>query len=257
MTKYNIKKVKGKKQIVWNPGRKRGLEEAKERIGDIEREVKLLLKNKKKIKVLEIGCGYGKVLLELRGLFGDRVELHGTNLEKRWDLKLIRRFALAHKMFHKKDVNKNLPKLHILDSGKKMRLKSSSFDLIYAQASVQYIHDKAKFLEEVNRLLTKNGKAIIELQEKKIDSDVNIVSTAYPIEYNTLFEIWNEGKKVDVLKYLKKFKNVRIKTAKKGWSVLHMTKGKRFSLGLELINSFNLNKLYKGWWGTKAVYRVK
>ncbi|MAG01820.1 hypothetical protein CMI42_00635 [Candidatus Pacearchaeota archaeon] len=248
MTLYNFKKINGKKKIIWIPNRGRGLREAKNRIGDLEKEVKQLLKKKRKIKVLDIGTGYGKILLELKKIFGNKVETYGINLEPRWNLKLIRKFAISNNLFSKKEANKIVPKVYIADAGKRMPLKSSSFDLIFALASVQYIPDKARFLEEVNRLLTKEGKAVIELQERK---------SKHPIEYRSLFEIWDAGKEINLIKYLKQYKGIKIKKSPREWHVLIMKKSKNFRFNLELINFINLNKICKSWWGTKSVYRMK
>ena len=154
MTTYNFKKVKGKKVIEWNRGRRRGIEDSKDRVGGILQDIKKILKTKKKMKILEIGCGYGRTLLELKKIFGDKIETHGINLEKKWNKKLCRKFGISEKIFTKKVIDKNLPKIHILDAGKKMPFKNNSFDYIYSWATMQYVVDKAKLLEEVNRLLT-------------------------------------------------------------------------------------------------------
>jgi ubiquinone/menaquinone biosynthesis C-methylase UbiE len=255
MSLYDIKEVDGRRQIVWNRGRLRGLEETKERIEDIVPHIKKLLKKKRKIKVLEVGCGYGKALLELRKIFGERVEIHGINSEERWTVKLVRRFGLAEKIFNKDEIDRNLPKIHILDAGRRIPFKGKSFDFIFSQACVQYIEDKALFLEEVNRILTDEGLAIIELQEMKED---------YPVEYGTLFEIWDGEKKINCINYLKKFKNLKVRnsklakslitSARRNWHYAILKRAKRFNLGLRLIHSFDLNKIHGRWFGSKAIY---
>ncbi len=246
MAIYNFKKVGSKRVVVWNRGRLRGLKEANERIGDLPKEVNRLLCTKKRIKVLEVGCGYGRILLELKKIFGDKIETHGINLEPRWNKNLVKRFALANKIFTKKEVNKNLPKIHILDAGKKLPFKRDSFDLIFAQATVQYINDKALFLEEVNRLLTKKGISFIELQEFK---------RKHPQEYKNLFEVWDDCKLINSISYLRKFKNIKIKKMRlRDWHVLIIRKGKKFKLNLKLNRAFDLNKICKKWWGSKAIY---
>jgi len=246
MATYNFKKIKGKKVIEWNKGRLRGITESKERIGDITLLIKKQLKEKRKIRVLEVGCGYCRALMELKKLFGDKIETHGINLEKRWDVKLARRYGLKHKIFTKKEIDKNLPKIYILDAGKKLPFKSGSYDFIFSQASVQYIHDKALFLEEVNRLLSKNGTAIIELQEYK---------PKHSIEYKNLFEIWHKDKIIRSMDYLKRFKNIKFKKYKWESHVLEIKKSKNFKLNLKLITSFDLNNINPTWWGTKAIYK--
>src|SRR3989344_6080114 len=117
MSLYNIKMINGKRVIEWNKGRKRGLEDAKERIGNIEIEIKNILKIKKRARILEVGCGYGKALLEIKKKFGDSVETYGINFEKRWNNRLIKKFAIANMIFNNKTIDENLPKLYIGDAG--------------------------------------------------------------------------------------------------------------------------------------------
>lgn len=238
--------------MAWNTGRLRGLKEAKERIGDIENEVSQLLLKKKKIRILEVGCGYGRILLELKKIFGDKITTEGINLEKEWNEKLCRKFGLKEKIFTEKEINKNLPKIHILDVGKKISLKSNSYDLIISQATVQYIGDKVLFLEEVNRILTKQGKAIIEIQE---------IKRSHPPEYSNLFEIWENCKIIQFRDYIKRFRNINVKKSKfwgENCSVITMKKSKKFKLNLKLMNCFgyDINRICKKWRGDKAVYIV-
>ncbi|MBD3252811.1 hypothetical protein GF386_03710 [Candidatus Pacearchaeota archaeon] len=47
MALYNFNRINGKLKRVWNPGRNRGLELAKERVGDLSKDVKKLLDRKK------------------------------------------------------------------------------------------------------------------------------------------------------------------------------------------------------------------
>ena len=253
MTIYNFKKINGKKVIEWNRGRKRGVKELGENIGDYVKDIRGLVNKKGKIKILEIGTGYGKSLLELKKEFGDKIETHGINLEPRWNLDLVKKFALHHNIFSKKELKENLPKIHILDAGKKLPFKSESFDFIYSIASIQYIHDKALFLEEMNRILKKEGIAKLQHSFKKSES--------YPQELRNLFEIWDKGKRIEVKNYvlkMKKLKNIKFnKTKTNTIGYLLMTKGKNFKLGLKYITSFDLHNLGEDLWGTKVIYTVK
>lgn len=239
-----------KKKIVWNRGRFRGLEDSKERVGGILEDINKLLKTKKKIKVLEIGCGYGKALLELKKTFGNKIETHGINSEKGWDRKLSKKFGISEKIFTKEDIDKNLPKIHILDAGKKLPFKSNSFDYIYSWATMQYVADKAKLLEEANRVLTNKGIARIEIQERKKDSN--------PIEYRHLFEIWKGNKRINFTSHIKKFRNILVKTSKiRPWSYIIMKKTKKLDLKLKLVENVDLHAINPKWWGTKAIYVLK
>jgi ubiquinone/menaquinone biosynthesis C-methylase UbiE len=252
MSQYNLKTANGKKEIVWNSGRNRGIEEYSKRIGNFSDEIAKRVKKaqKGKIRILDIGCGYGKVLLELKKLHGNNVETYGINLEPKWDLNLIRKFALSEEIFTKKDINKNLPKLWIGESSKGLPYPSNYFDIIISVASMQYVPDKAKLLKECNRVLKKEG--ICKIQH-------SFTKKSHPPEYKQLFEIWNEkGKRIDWKEYLKQFKNIQFKaTDHKHGQYLILKKTKNFKFKLKLISSLDLHKVNPDWWGTKTIYKLK
>lgn len=244
--KYVFREFK-KGKTLWRKGRAQGLEGAKGRIGDIKKYCNNLLKKKSKIKILEVGAGFGRALLELKQIFGDKIEIYGTNYEKEFNEKLIKKYAKDNGFPIKE---KDLPKIYILDASKKLPLKGNFFDLVFCQATMQYIEDRVLFLEEVNRILTKQGIALLELQEYRGD---------HPKEYKNLIEIWADGKRVDVLKYLKKFKNIKIRKSKgRDWHYIVMKKKRNLNLGLKLVHAIELeNEIYNGWWGIKVIYILK
>ena len=239
--KYYFKEIKNGK-IIWRKGRSQGLEGAKGRIGDISKQIKEILKDKEKIKILEIGAGFGRALLELKKIFGDRIEVFGTNFEKEFNQKLTKEYAIDQE-FSIKEIPKIYPNF---DAGKKFPFKNNSFDFVFCQATMQYISDRALFIEEVNRILTKEGIAILELQEYRKD---------HPKEYEHLIEIWDNGKKTNFLRYLGKFKNMKIKKSKgRDWHYLIMKKSKNLKLGLKLVQVIDLeNDICSGWWGKKVI----
>ncbi len=79
---YWIKKRGQKGEIIWRKGREQGLEGAKGRIGNISNQIKKIINRKRQIKILEIGTGFGRALLELKRIYGDKVETIGTNYER-------------------------------------------------------------------------------------------------------------------------------------------------------------------------------
>ncbi|MDO8628428.1 MAG: class I SAM-dependent methyltransferase [Nanoarchaeota archaeon] len=248
MVLYSVNVVRGKRVIIWNKNRSRGLKEAKDRIGDIAQIARQLLKKKNKIKVLEVGCGYGKLLLDLKRVFGERVDVVGINVEKRWNQGLVRRFVLAHKLFSKKSIDKNLPKIIIADAGMKFPFSSNYFDLVISQSCIQYVHDKVNFLEEINRVLTPRGIAHTDFQDNTGDQ---------PIEYQHLFEIWDGKKRIPVQKLLKKYGLIikKAKLRKEGYII--MKKMNTFRLPLKLVGVINTHEINKEWWGNKSVYVIQ
>ena len=78
------------------------------------------------------------------------------------------------------------------------------------------------FIEETNRILTKQGLAVLELQEFRDD---------HPKEHKEMIEIWKNNKKINTLKYLKNFKNIKIKKSKgRDWHYIIMKKTKNLNI---------------------------
>lgn len=236
------------KKIIWKKGRSQGLEGALGRIGKPINYVKQIFKKKPKIKILEVGTGYGRALLELKKIFKDKVEVTGTNLEPEYNRALTKKYALSQNLFNG---NKNLPKIYALDAGKKLPFKNESFDFVFCQATMQYIPDKILFIEETNRVLTKHGMAVLELQEYR---------DHHPKEYWDMIEVWAHGKKINILTYLKKFKNIKIKKSKgRCWHYIIMKKAKKLDFNLRFACAINLEEIYPSpiFRGKKSVYAVK
>ncbi|MBU0894822.1 MAG: class I SAM-dependent methyltransferase [Nanoarchaeota archaeon] len=253
MTIYNFKKVKGKRVIEWNRGRRRGLEETADILGDINKEINFLLKNKKRIKILEVGCGYGKLLLELKKLYGNKIATFGINKEPRWNLKLIRKFGIMEKIFTKNEIDKNLPKLFITDADNKLPFKSNTFDLVFSQRTIQYIKDKAKYLEELNRVCSVKGLIISDIQNGAQDSQDR------PLELQNRWEIWSNNKKLSIYNVLSKKKNIKLYIEKGNPQdkCIRINKDPKFNLNLKLISSIDLHAINKKWWGIKSIYILK
>ncbi len=127
----------------------------------------------KPIRLLEIGCGQGILLLELLKKFPNNLELDGLNLNKHHGVRLREDFK---KNAAKKRIilpeNPNLPNIHFGDA-KKMGFKDQSFDIIISQVTFMHIKNKAKALQEVYRILKKGGLALISLGPYSINRKIN------------------------------------------------------------------------------------
>lgn len=226
----------------------RGLKEAEVRIGDIEKIVSGLLKKKKKIRIFESGCGYGKVMMELSKKFGNRIEIIGMNLKKgHGDKDKMISFALSEKIISKEDLKKiKIPKIIFGDAGEKIPFKTGSIDLVYSQVSVYLYKDKIHFFEEVARILSKEGIGITTYPG----------NGKLPEKFKELLIIYNRGKKISLDKYFKKFKNIRLFRNKKGGTPIEIKNGK-LDLKLELKSTINVNRLNKNWFGIQSIYYTK
>ncbi|MBU0957776.1 MAG: class I SAM-dependent methyltransferase [Nanoarchaeota archaeon] len=116
-----------------------------------------------KIKLLEIGCGRGILLLELRKKFSN-LDLYGINLNRYHGIKEKKDFirnAEENKIFLDNKEKSNLPKINFWDVGKKIPYKENFFDLIISNVSFVHVKNKAKALEETSRILKVGGVALI------------------------------------------------------------------------------------------------
>jgi len=128
-----------------------------------------LLATKSSLRVLEVGFGQGRTLMELAWLFrNDNVKFYGVDLnqtppmEKREDLRNIARSseiipeaALA---------GFELPEVFFYDATR-LHFADESFDLIYSAVVIQFMERKAEFLEEVCRVLKPGGVALLRIGE--------------------------------------------------------------------------------------------
>src|SRR3990167_1710614 len=121
----------------------------------LEKTIKSRLKINSNVKALEIGCGEGRVLMELAKLFPD-IELHGIN-KKPWAVmrgtSSLKITGTHYKIFTTSEVKKiKLPTIHFANA-KKLDFKDNYFDLIYSQVAIQYVDRKDQLIEEVWRVL--------------------------------------------------------------------------------------------------------
>ncbi|MEK6847410.1 MAG: class I SAM-dependent methyltransferase, partial [Nanoarchaeota archaeon] len=127
--------------------RSRGLRKMESRVGSgiVRNFIKERLNTEKEIRVLEIGFGEGKCLLDLRVLFPQKnVKLFGINKKKDGKMHEKIDFIKNAKSFGLKIVRDNLPKPYFYDAGDELKFKDNFFDLVISQVSFHYVGDKAK-----------------------------------------------------------------------------------------------------------------
>ena len=119
----------------------------------------------KPVRLLEIGCGEGRVLLELRKLFPS-VELHGIN-KKPWPamrgeeslIDTARRYGI----FSADEARRVAwPILHFYDAAR-LRFPDRYFDVVISQVSIYQFERKDLLLEEVWRVLKSGAAAFLHL----------------------------------------------------------------------------------------------
>lgn len=114
-----------------------------------------------KTRVMEIGAGNGRVIMELKKLFPD-VEFYAINKEKTHTFYRRESFiltALKFEIFTKTDIEQiDLPFLVFqdLDFGARIPYSEGKFDIVYSQGVIPEIKYKFELFNEVMRVM-KNG----------------------------------------------------------------------------------------------------
>lgn len=115
-----------------------------------------------KVTLLEVGCGQGRLLLDLLTQFPS-LELHGINASREHGLASQNDFSKrAEEWGMTMPDTAKLPPLHI-GSVTSLPLKSASFDVIISQVTFMHVEDKARGIEEIIRVLKPNGIALIAI----------------------------------------------------------------------------------------------
>jgi len=141
-------------------------------------------------KILEIGCGEGRVTLELAKLFPD-IEIHGIN-KRPWRAmkgqQSLRAAARYYKIFREGELRRaTLPTVHFC-SAESLPFEDNQFNLVYSQVSIYQIPKKDRVIEEVWRVLKPLGSAYIEIDSSR-PSDPDFMHVKTP-----RFVIYSGGK---------------------------------------------------------------
>lgn len=170
----------------------------------------------KKTRVMEIGAGNGRVLMELTKLF-QNVEFYGINKEKTHTFYRRESFiltALKFEIFNKVEINEiDLPYVVFedLDFGARIPYDENKFDVVFSQDTVSEIKYKFELFNEIMRILKPGGVSF-----HTDISGVNIYSRGLVLELrDALAEIRRRG--IDV-KTLENRSSIRFK--KPGHNVL-------------------------------------
>jgi SAM-dependent methyltransferase len=232
------------------PFRARGLAEMSARIGDVCADIDARLERKPVVRVLDLGCGYGTVLLELRQRYGARVDLHGLNRQPRdGDLEILMRNGIERGLIAESVPAEPplppLPVIHHADAGTGLPFADGSFDLVVSQVAWLYFGNKIAVLREVSRILRDDGVARIDADE---------VHPALPAEYARLVEIREHGRLVPLGEYLGRYGGAFVPAAEGEY--LRFGKLVHFAEDLEPVFEVDTNVIHAHWNGIKCVYRV-
>lgn len=159
------------KDLTYNESRSHSLSEFNEKSQPIRLEDVIsdaYEKNKllgEKTRVMEIGFGNGRTLIELKKLFPE-VEFYGINKEKTHTFYRRESFILTALKFNimtdQEAKNMNLPFIVFqdLDFGQRIPYGENKFDVIYSQETLPHIRYVAELFNEIMRVLKPGGVSI-------------------------------------------------------------------------------------------------
>jgi SAM-dependent methyltransferase len=159
------------KNLQYNETRSHSLSELNKKISPLRLEdliAEIYERNKflgQKTRVMELGFGNGRVLVELRKLFPD-IELYGINKEK--TLTFYRResfilTALKFNIMTKEEAESMFLPFVIfqdLDFGNKIPYDDNKFDLVFSQGTIPHIRYTFELFNENMRILKPDGIGI-------------------------------------------------------------------------------------------------
>lgn len=156
------------KTLQYNEERSHSLEEFNQKISPYRLEdfiEDIHAKNRlmgEKTRVMEIGAGNGRVLMELKKKFPE-VEFYGINKDKTHTFYRRESFALTalkFEIFNQAELEGiTLPYIVFqdLDFGAKIPYDNDKFDIIYSQGTLPYIKYKFELFNEIMRVLREDG----------------------------------------------------------------------------------------------------
>lgn len=151
--------------------------------------LKPLIPKKDKIKILDFGCGKGKILSEMK-MVNSKAEFYAVDVSKK-----------ALDFIKRKDLTTVLKKI---DDGGKIPFKDNLFDFIIASDVLEHVYDTENAFAELSRTLKKNGKILISVPYNGLLKRVIIALFFFDQIYEPSTPHIRSYTKNNILKYLNK-----------------------------------------------------
>jgi SAM-dependent methyltransferase len=225
------------------------------------------------VRVLEIGCGEGRVLMELRKMYPD-AELHGIN-RKPWELMQgsgsLAETATHYRIFGPGELpGLALPAIHFCDAAS-LPFPSDHFDVIVSQVAVPYVARKDLMLAEAWRVLKPGATAFLHMDSTRGD-ETGLAGGDSPC-----FVLYRDKERVAAADYFTEIRSrgfdarYEVRRAHefgrdRSHFLLVMNRNTGDPLALDLVfdeqDSFNFTSLHKSpqdWqtlWGFRSLYHI-
>jgi SAM-dependent methyltransferase len=149
---------------------RRSLDQLTRRFGEglLEKFISERVADNKRMRILEIGFGDGRALLQLRKEFPNpAIELHGINVAPDDQMNSQKDFITMCQEMAICSVSEatslGLPVPHFYDAGEGLHFGDEEVDLIISQVAFHYVVDKARLVEEIWRVLSPGGLALVHV----------------------------------------------------------------------------------------------
>jgi SAM-dependent methyltransferase len=231
------------------PYRGRSLADLEKRVGDITGPIDGLVRSRKRPRVLEVGHGFGSVLVQLMKRYGSGIELHAISDQEYWgSWDVVRRNALDLNLVEESELLAvEPPTIHTADVNAGLPFRSGHFDFIYSQVSFFLLREKLFFLEECSRVLAAGSVAWIDVYPLK--------GRNAPAELCMLLDIRTDQGSIDFWAFTEKFSWLSRRTASMR-DYLEVRRHDHPRLNATLASAVDLNKLCGDWYGMRSIYHV-
>ena len=178
--------------------RTRGHDDLVLRVGGVFAEIDERLARRDVVDVLELGCGFGTALLDLRARYGRRARLFGMNRRARdGDAEAMWRNGVERGLIvPDATLTVPLPTIAFADVADGLPFAADTFDVVYSQVAWLYFGNKVRVMQEVIRVLRDDGIAKIDADEIRDD---------LPPEHQRLVEIRDDARPVPFGDYLREY----------------------------------------------------
>ncbi|MBJ7574391.1 class I SAM-dependent methyltransferase [Luteimonas sp. MC1828] len=119
------------------------------------------------VDILEIGCGFGLPMLELKRKFGDSINITGINRDAKFNdprralVEGVKKRCFWPWEIYTYESKYGFPAYVNCDAGAGLPFPDQTFDFIYSIATTFFVPDKLNLLSEVNRVLKNESNARI------------------------------------------------------------------------------------------------
>ena len=180
----------------------------------VEHAIADMVETRSPLDVLEVGFGYGRVLMELAWSFrGRNVTFHGIDVTRHIEEpEALRAVARESQVIPQSEISSiDLPHLHFYDATR-LQFADESLDFVFSAVTIRFIRDKATFLEEVCRVLRPGGRAMLHFGESNWNYPYSVASDARILTpYTSRFVLRHGDELIPLPAYLKLFEAGRFR----------------------------------------------